>query len=375
MPNIQDHAVEIGDLSLEQRPFDALDGLILSQLVYMPMEGFLARDDRCTIAEAWAFLRDHVDIDTLDVFQKKRYRLFETCAALKRYARWSVSGYVNEVDAEREMQFCACTYELTEGQICIAFRGTDLTLIGWKEDLNMSFMTVPSQTEAAEYVRCAAQGHDGRLLLCGHSKGGNLAVYAGACTHPSAQERIHRIYTYDGPGMDEATLNGLGYSRVSQRIESYIPQSSVVGMLLHYHPVYTVVRSTAPGILQHDAMTWQVKEGGFVHLAGIDITGRLTDEALHAWLADMEMEERRLLVDTLYQVVDAAQGELVTDLVSDWRDSASRMLEAARDLAPEVKKSVRRMLRSLFSTGADEVVSMVISSFKHRSTEEPNQAR
>ena len=370
MPNIQDHAIAVGDLSLEESPFDALDGLILSQLVYLPMEGFLTREGRCTIEEAWAFLRDHVDIDSLDIFQKKRYLLFEVCAELPRYAYWGMTGYVNEIDVEKEMQFCACTYELPGGLRCIAFRGTDLTIIGWKEDLNMSFMTVPSQKEAAEYIQRMARGNGDSLILLGHSKGGNLSVYGAATADASTRERIRRIYTYDGPGVDEETLNSWGYSLIAQRIERYIPQSSVVGMLLHYHPVYTVVRASAPGILQHDAMTWQVREGGFIPLAGVDMTGRLTDEAVHAWLAEMEMEERRLLVDTLYEVVDAAQGQLVTDLVSDWRDSASRMLEAARDLAPEVKKSVRRMLRSLFSTGADEILSLLIQAFERRSGEE-----
>ena len=375
MPNIQDHANAVGSLSLEERPFDALDGLILSQLVYLPMEGFLARDDRCTIEEAWVFLRDHVDIDSLDIFQKKRYLLFEVCAELPRYACWGMTGYVNEIDVEKEMQFCACTYELPGALRCIAFRGTDLTIVGWKEALNMSFMTVPSQKEAAEYVQRMAQGNGDSLILLGHSKGGNLSVYSGATADASTRERIRRIYTYDGPGVDEKTLGSWGYSLVAQRIESYLPQSSVVGMLLHYHPVYTVVRAAAPGILQHDAMTWQVRDGAFIQLAGVDMTGRLTDETIHAWLAEMEMEERRLLVDTLYQVVDAARGELVTDLVADWRESASRMLEAARDLAPEVKKSVRRMLRSLFSTGADEVFAIVTQRFAKRAEEEENPER
>lgn len=360
MPNIQDHAKAVGEENLSRRPFDALDGLILTQLVYMPMEGRLDRGESCTVAEAWRFLKDNCDYERLDPFQQKRYRLTEVCAGLARYRDWTMHDYVNLIDVVREMQFCACTYSLPDGAGYVSFRGTDLTIAGWKEDLNMSFMTVPAQMEAVEYVERAARGSGGPLLLGGHSKGGNLAVYAGACVDRPTREKIRRVYSFDGPGLDEETLKSEGYAAVSERIESYIPQSSVVGMLLHYHPVYTVVKARSTGILQHDAMTWQVEDGGFVKLDDLDMSGKITDEALHAWLAGMDREERRLLVDTLYRVVDSAQAELVTDLAEDWRDSAGKILEAIRELAPDVKRNVRRMLRSLFSTGASEVVRAIL---------------
>ncbi len=169
------------------------------------------------------------------------------------------------------------------------------------------------------------------------------------------------MYSFDGPGVDEETLGCEGYERISARIESYIPQSSVVGMLLHYHPRYTVVRSTSLGILQHDAMTWQVENGAFVRQDDLDMSGKITDEAIHTWLQSMDMDQRRELVDTLYHVVDASQAELVTDLVDDWRDSAVKALEAIRELDPQTKANVRRMLRSLFSSGAGGAVRTVLS--------------
>ena len=360
MPNIQDHALATGGFTLAQRPFDALDSLVLTQLVYMPMEGLMDRGQRPTTAQAWAYIREHVDYERLDTFQKKRYRLFECCAGLKRYRDLPMHDYVNIIDGTLEMQFCACTWDLSAGESYIAFRGTDLTIAGWKEDLNMSFMTVPSQKEAVAYTeRTARRGM--ALRLGGHSKGGNLAVYAGARVAPSVQERILRVYSFDGPGVDEETLGCEGYERISARIESYIPQSSVVGMLLHYHPRYTVVRSTSLGILQHDAMTWQVENGDFVRQDDLDMSGKITDEAIHTWLQGMDMDQRRELVDTLYHVVDASQAELVTDLVDDWRDSAVKALEAIRELDPQAKANVRRMLRSLFSSGAGGAVRTVLS--------------
>ena len=369
MPNIQNHAIEIGILSLEERPFDELDALILSQLVYLPLDGFLPIGGTCTVEEAGEYIRENVTINPLDAFQKRRYDLFVACAELPRYAFWEIGGYVSEIDEEKEMQFCACTYDLHNGSRCIAFRGTDMTLVGWKEDFNMSYTTVPSQYEAAEYTQKAARGHGDVLYLCGHSKGGNLAVCAAAMTDASTRERIRRVYSFDAPGVDEETLRSLGYQLVSERIDSYLPQSSIVGMLLNYHPVYTVVKSNTLAVLQHDTMSWQVRDGAFVKAAGVDRISSVTDETVHAWLAGTEPEERRFLVDTLYRVVASSQADLLTDLVDEWRESANRMLEAVRGLQADEKKSIRRMLRSLFATGANEVVESIMETLARRNAE------
>lgn len=366
MANVQTHAIEIGHLSLEERPFDELDALILSQLVYLPLEGFLHAGEKCTIDEAGAYIRENVSIHPLDTFQKKRYDLFESCAELPRYAYWVISNFVSEIDHEKEMQFCACTYLLPNGSRCIAYRGTDMTLVGWKEDFNMSYTTVPSQQEAAEYIEKAASGNGDVLYLCGHSKGGNLAVYAAANTDASTRERIRRVYSFDAPGVDEETLHSSGYALIAERIESFLPQSSIVGMLLNYHPVYTVVKSNTLAVLQHDTMTWQVRNGAFVRLEGVDSTSRITDEAIHAWLAGIDLEERRFLVDTLYRVVASSQADLLTDLVDDWKESANRMLDALRGLDVQKRKFIRRMLRALFATGANEVVETILKALTGR---------
>ncbi|MCL1854219.1 MAG: DUF2974 domain-containing protein [Clostridia bacterium] len=361
MPNARDHAEQVGGQTLEERPFDELDSLILSQIVYMPMENLLDGGQEATLAKLGAFLRvAYPENFPKDPFQRKRCALTLTCAGLPRYSGWVLHHYLNCVDPERETQFAACCFDLPGDLGAIVFRGTDWSLAGMKEDLNMCFMTVPAQREAVEYVHRVAMASERALVLCGHSKGGNLAIYAGANADGAIQDRIHRIYSFDGPGVDEKTLHSPGYDLVRDRIRSYVPQSSVVGLLLYYHPVFTVVRSKSLGILQHDAMNWQVKDGGFVALDGLNLTGRVTDEAIHAWLSALDVSARKLLVDTLYQVVASAQTDTLTGLVEDWRDSAVKMLEALRGLDPQVRKSVRHMLASLFSTGGAQVIRSIL---------------
>ena len=356
MPNIQDHAVAIGQQTLEMRPFDALDGLILSQIVYMPLEGFLDHRESASLAELWTFLQEKFPDGFSDSFQQRRYELTGACAEQPRYQGWHVHHYENRFDIELEMQFGACSFDIPGGQTFIAFRGTDWSLAGWKEDLNMSFMTVPSQQEAVDYTESIAAKTGNALWLGGHSKGGNLAVFAGIYVRDQYRNRIRRIYSFDGPGVDQETLNSPKYTLISDRIESFLPQSSIVGMLLYYHPVYIVVHSKSYGILQHDAMRWQVINGAFVTLHDVDFTGKLTNRTIHSWLKGIDMDSRRLLVDTLYQVLSAAQSETLDELLKDWDESALRILEALRELDPELRKKVRRLLVGLFGVGATTAV-------------------
>ena len=151
MPNAREHAMEVGGQTLEERPFDELDGLILSQIVYMPMEGFLDGGQQATLAELGSFLcAAYPKSFPEDPFQRKRHTLAGICAGQPRYNGWVLHHYVNYVDHRREMQFAACSFDLPGKLTVIAFRGTDWSLTGWKEDLNMSFMTVPAQREAVK---------------------------------------------------------------------------------------------------------------------------------------------------------------------------------------------------------------------------------
>ncbi len=361
MPNIQDHVLAVGDQPLSARPFDALDSLVLTQIVYMPFEGFLDKGETATLLEAWEFLHSAYPDNLSDPFQRKRYLLTQACAETPRYRDWLLHDYLNDIDDARMTQFCACTFELPgTGLSYIALRGTDLTLAGWREDLNMSFMTVPAQLETVEYADRVAKRTGDALMLGGHSKGGNLALYAAAHASPSTQERIRRAYSFDGPGVDEQTLHSPEYALVSERIESYIPQSSVVGMLLCYHPVYTVVRSNALGLLQHDAISWQVRDGAFERAEDLNLTGKIADEALRQWISGLTMGDRRLLSDTVFRVVGAVQADTLDALMSDLPAGLPRMIQEIRRMEPDVRTRVRRILRGLFSAGTAETARRLL---------------
>ena len=366
MPNLTDYVSELGNEPFSTRAFDPPDSLALTQLVYMPMEGLIDAGGTVSVAALWAFLAREYPDSFADPFQRKRYYFTEACAQAGRFSPLMMLDYVNHIDATVETQFCAVSFVLPDGARYIAFRGTDLTLAGWKEDLNMSYMPVPAQQEAVEYVTRAAAAFGGPLVLGGHSKGGHLALYAAAHVPPEVQARISRVYSFDGPGVDEATLLSQGYAQVSERVESYIPQSSVVGMLLCYHPVFNVVKSTAIGLLQHDALTWQVRDGVFEMLDGLDLGTRLADEALRQWIDRLTVEDRQFLTETTFRVISALDTETIDPLVQDFTASTVKMFGAFRKLEPETRQQARRMLGELFTSGASEAVRLLLPGTFHR---------
>ena len=356
MPNLRDHVMEIGGLTLQQRPFDVLDSLVFAQLVYMPMEGLLDGGGEANVAQAGAFLTARVPCEQLNYFARKSYRLFEECARLPRYGDIVMRDYVNVVDEREEVQFAACTFVLPGGMRYVAYRGTDMSLAGWKEDLNMSFMTVPAQRRALAYLRRAARGNADALLTGGHSKGGNLAVYAAAHADARLRSRIRCVDAFDAPGVDEDTFRSQGYAAVAPLIRSYVPNGALVGLLLCAHPVYTVVRASAPGLLQHDALSWQVRDGAFVTVPEVDAPSLLAADAIRCWLHGCDAQQKRFLADIIYRVAQASGKKEIHEIYRARGECVPRMWEAVQALDMDDRRSAKRMLRELFTTGAAQAV-------------------
>jgi len=362
MYNIQSHVREHGPVPIEKKPFDVLDALALTQLVYMPMEGLIDDGGKTTVRKLWYFL----SLKYLDAFPtfypRKCYYFTQTCAASARFAQLKISQYVNHIDPDQELQFCACTFALPDGSHFISFRGTDMSLVGWKEDLNMSFMTVPAQRMAVDYVARAAKAFRGPLLMGGHSKGGNLALYAASHSTAAVRKRIRQVYSFDGQGVDKATLDSAGYKDIQDRIQSWVPQSSVVGMLLCYHPNYNVVKSTAIGLLQHDAFTWLIKDGTFEQLSELNFSSRVSAEAFRRWLDQHSAEERRFMAEVIIQVVSGIGTDTIAPIYQDLKGSSLKMFSAFNKLDLETRTRATLLFTSLVSTEAGYAVRKLLAN-------------
>ena len=230
MENVFDYLDWRGDLTLDLVPLCDVDAVVLSRLSYLPLDGLVPPEG----APVGALMRQLL-ASKPPLLLPEDGRFIPALAASQRFCEMWIMDYVNQIDLESQTQFAAITVALGDGRHFVAFRGTDGTLVGWKEDFNMAFTCpVPAQRLAAHYAASAMLRFPGEFLLGGHSKGGNLAVYAAAFCPAALQERIAAVYNNDGPGFDAEVIALPGYQRICARVQTFVPQSSIVGMLLEH---------------------------------------------------------------------------------------------------------------------------------------------
>ena len=344
MTTLFDYLSWRGDLPLSADPFHEVDGVILARFTYMPFHRVLQRDSLTptTVEAVCRALLALPDIETA-VRRRGDTDLLRALVESPRYKGMVLTAYADRLDAESQTQFSAITVKLEEGHYCVAYRGTDNTLIGWKEDFNMAFICpVPAQLSAVKYLERIAAGTDGALMLGGHSKGGNLAVYAGAFCSEAAQQRIELVYNFDGPGFDQKILDQAGYEAICPRVRTFVPQSSVVGMLLGHEEQYTVVHSQETGLTQHNIYTWDVERESLSYLDTVTHGSRFIDRTLKDWLAGMSVEQRAVLVDTVYEVMQqtgaAGQLDIDTQLTGHQTGQPGHLERVAQDVLAEAPR-------------------------------------
>ena len=250
------------------------------------------------------------------------------------------------------------TMLLPDGSAYVAFRGTDDTIVGWKEDFNMAFTPeIPAQRYAADYLQQAAAALAFRpLLVGGHSKGGNLAVYAAVFCGEAIQKQIRAVYNNDGPGFYASLLELPEHRRIAGKITTLLPESSVVGMLLEHEESYQVVRSTQIGLMQHDGFSWQVLGERFEHLTELAEGGRIMDQTLRSFLRELTEPQRAQFVDTLFDILTCTDASTLTDLKEGGLKTASAMVKALQKLDKPTRKALSDTLKLLVRSGARSVL-------------------
>ena len=318
MADMFDYLQWRGDIPFSAVPPTPVDALIFSSLVYIDFAGIVPEtlDHPVPLhTAAQVLLKLPKAEDRVRV--KADLELLETAASSLRLRNTRLAFYRSKLIPEEETQFAAMAFLLEDGNAFLAFRGTDTSLVGWKEDFNMSFQdSVPAQREAAAYTVSFASRFTGKLYLGGHSKGGNVAVFASAKAPLGLQNRIQTVYNLDGPGFTESLMGHPGYLRMVPKIRTYIPESSVIGILLEHEEPYSVIKSRQLSILQHEPYSWEILGGDFVHVQEISAGSRFADETITNWIADMSQAERSAFVDAIYTLLSAGGATQVSDLLS-----------------------------------------------------------
>lgn len=344
--NIIDYLTWRGDIPLAYTPFNAADNLVLSLLAYILFENIMSKDDKLTVKQAASVLSGKPN--DFGVMKSDNKRLLSALARGARFQNATICHCASEVDTNEEKQFAAITILMEDGSCFVAYRGTDNTLIGWKEDFNLSFISpVPAQTASVRYLSDVAGQTVGPIRVGGHSKGGNLAIYAASQCSQAIQDRIEAIYSNDGPGLDDATFTSEGYTRIKDRFHSFVPQSSIIGMLLQHQENYAVVISHAIGLFQHHPYTWQVNREGFEIIDAIRPGSRYVDATLKNWLSSVSIDKRMVFVDTLYTVLSATNATTLQGLTVGWWKNAYVMLMKVKNIDSQTRKLIFGVLVEL----------------------------
>ena len=356
MANMVDYLAWRGDVPFEASPWNEIDGLLIATLSYLDFHG--GKDPKGWTLEEMARI-DLLRQGTTNSFVNRK-KAFEAMAAGDRFRTCRLHHAIALTDADIGMQFSALCLDLPDGTTCVAFRGTDNTLIGWREDFNMAYTTrVPAQEAAILYLGRAAALSKRPLRLVGHSKGGNLAVYAAAYAKKSVQNRIESIWSYDGPGMNRETSQTEEYLRIKDKIHSFVPQTSIIGMLMDYYEPYTVVHSTASGITQHDPMSWQIYGPRFETLPSIDQTAMVTRDTLHEWLQNSTPEQRASFVDALFGMAESTKATKMSELTSEKLKTLLTMVGNRKDVDPETRRVFTRLMAQAVTLGFGNVIDWV----------------
>jgi hypothetical protein len=357
MNNILDYLDWRGDLSFEQDPVNEVDSLILSTLSYIEYDGivpFETKECSVKLSEIAQQAYDTIDLNAprcKDPFFEYIPALLMKAAATVRFGSLSLSYYVDRVNHDNSVQFSAIVFSINERLHYIAFRGTDDNLIGWKEDFQMSFLEeVQAQRDAVAYTRYVLNGLEGDIFLGGHSKGGNLAVYV-ATMIDEVEDRIIAVYNNDGPGFQEKFLESKGYHNMVAKIHTIIPQSSVVGMLMEHLEDYVVVNSNQKGIMQHNALSWEVLGNHFVYRTEVTRSSSVLNQALRQWLNNITMEEREIFVDELFYIINASGLGTISGISSDKIVAVNAMLKAYKNMSPETKKFMKNLIYKFIEEG------------------------
>ena len=363
--NMLDYIDWRGDITFKDKGFNEVDSLIFCELSYLVMDSIekAHTSEGMTVAalyEAYAGLRPRPKLMMNDPMPALR-----KMAISERYRDVRVIRYVNDVNPDEQAQFSAVTYRYKEDEAYVAFRGTDDTLVGWREDFNMSFLSETyGQKAAVDYLNSIAAEIPEKLIVGGHSKGGNFAIYAAAFCDPGVREnRIVRVYSNDGPGFRKEVTDSEEYAAILPKIVKLVPESSLVGVLLGGKERCRYIKSEAKLFAQHDPYTWCVKGPRMEDAPDRSQVSVFMGDTIKNWLGGQDEEHRKTLVDVFFDSLETTGADTVGDLNNDRMRIYTAFMKALSNIDGESKSSIQSMMQKFIATGMDVMATGMKKDF------------
>ena len=344
MSNINDYLRWRGDILIDKNyPFNELDSLILARFSYLLFHK-IEMEDKVTIESIAKKMEKFKNEEFLFNGDKE---LITNLGTSNRFKNMIVTDFARHNNKQAEKQFSAITIHVSKKEMYISYIGTDDTLYGWKEDFNMAYMDeIPSQKEGAKYLRDISKKYPRkRIRVGGHSKGGNIAIYASVCANSKIKKKIIKVYSYDGPGLNKKVAEAKCNDDFMLKVRSYIPQDSIIGRVLEHKEEREIVKSIEKGIMQHDIYSWQVTRDDFEIMEGVTKNSEYINKTINNWLESTTSEQREVFIDIVFELLNGVLTGRVEDFLGGWTQNIPKISKKYKKLPDESKKSVTSMIK------------------------------
>lgn len=344
MANINDYLSWRGDLEIDKKnPFNEIDSMILARFSYMLFHRIEMKEVE-TIEDISEKMKDFKNEEFIFNGDKE---LITKLGSAKRFKDMKVTDFVRKNEKETEKQFGAITIHNSKKEMYVSYIGTDSTIYGWKEDFNMSFMDyVPCQIDGKKYFEKIAQKYPSKKIrVGGHSKGGNVAIYAAIMAPSIIQDRIIKVYNYDGPGFNRKLAEEFKNHPILAKIETYFPQDSIIGRIMEHEEKCIIVESTEKGIMQHDIYSWQVLKDDLIKVETLTENSEIINKTLNDWLKNTTPEQRKVFMDGIFDLFYSTEADTFGEISKNLTTNIKIIFKTYKNINDEEKKQITEMLK------------------------------
>ena len=347
--------------TFEEQSFNEVDALIFTWLSYYHISDSIYKKesfDELAIKDFYnAKYFDSMTFDVFDIPNSKK--LLSRVAASPRFRDLTVFYYSENTDKKIEKQFSAMTFKMGNNEYFVAYRGTDHSFVGWKEDFNMSFLKhIPAQIDAKDYLTKVMSEKKGEYTLGGHSKGGNLAMYAASFVDSEYKKRIKCIYNFDGPSLNSKLISDDGYGEIKNLIKKYVPQSSMVGMCFENTSDYKIINSNSVGVLQHNPFTWEVSGNNLKILNDSSFDSKAFKSGINALVSTLSESEIKQFIDSIYNVLETTKADTAEEFIKDLPKNLAIVLGSIGSLNDEQKNLLFKVAKIYISESFNGLIKM-----------------
>lgn len=355
--NINDYISYYGDYLFSDKCFNEVDNVIFSMLSYVDLSNIVScnRKNKQTLSEVaneYFKLHNKKDINILEV--RNAIKLLNKIKNIKRYKDVLVYNY--RYIANENSQFCAVTFEISSSLCYVAFEGTDQLVSGWKEDCQMAYkFPVEAHVHSIKYLNDNFTFLNKKLIIGGHSKGGNLALVSSMYCNYFVRKKIINIYNNDGQGLRKEQLESRNYEKIKKLYIHIIPHNSIIGLLLYHDDDYTVIKSSKLGILAHDAFTWRVELDHFKR-GKLNKFSQILDDGMIKWISKYDDNQKEKFINCIFELLKENNVVTLIQLKQD-KNLIFQILKSSENLDPIVETMIKDLFKIVHESNLEKLLT------------------